>query len=97
MKYQLVLETGNLKPGFWNPGLKTLILGCWAKKQELTEKEVQNLDLIAEPCRKPKINNQQLLRNKLKLKLKYEVNPRFETQIWKPVADLKMKNLEMRS
>ena len=26
-------ETGNWKPGFWNPGLKTLILGCWAKKQ----------------------------------------------------------------
>ena len=33
MKYQFVLETGNWKPGFWNPGLKTLILGCWAKKQ----------------------------------------------------------------
>ena len=33
MKYQFVLETGNWKPGFWNPDLKTLILGCWAKKQ----------------------------------------------------------------
>ena len=39
---------------------------------------------------------QQLLRNKLKLELKYEVNIRFETQIWKPGPDLKMKNLEMR-
>ena len=35
-----------------------------------------------------------MLRNKLKLELKYEVNLRFETQIWKPGADLKMKNLE---
>ena len=33
MKYQFVLETGNWKPEFWNPGLKTQILGCWAKKQ----------------------------------------------------------------
>ena len=38
-----------------------------------------------------------MLRNKLKLELKYEVNIRFETQIWKPGLDLKMKNLEMRS
>ena len=38
-----------------------------------------------------------MLRNKLKLKLKYEVNLRFETQIWKPDPDLKMKNLEMKS
>ena len=30
-------------------------------------------------------------------KLKYEVNFRLETQIWKPGADLEMKNLEMRS
>ena len=35
--------------------------------------------------------------NKLKLKLKYEVNLRFETQIWKTGPDLKMKNLEMKS
>ena len=34
----VVLETGNWKPGFWNPGLKTLILSCLAKKQWLTEK-----------------------------------------------------------
>ena len=53
--------------------------------------------MTAESCRKPKTNNQQLLRNKLKLELKYEVNLRFETQIWKPGPDLKMKNLEMRS
>ena len=64
--------------------LKTLILGCWAKKQLLTEKKVQNLGSTAESCRKPKTNNQQLLRNKLTLELKYEVNLRFETQIWKP-------------
>ena len=42
-------------------------------------------------------NNQQLLRNKLKLELRYEVNLGFETQIWKPCLDLKMKNLEMKS
>ena len=35
--------------------------------------------LTAEPCRKPDTNNWQLLRNKLKLKFKYEVNLRFET------------------
>ena len=40
----------------------------------LTEKKVQNL-----ACRKPKANNQKLLRNKLKLK--YEVNLRFKSQI----------------
>ena len=50
-----------------------------------------------EKSSKPKTNSQQLLRNKLKLQLKYEVNLRFETQIWKPGPDLKMKNLEMRS
>jgi hypothetical protein len=53
--------------------------------------------LTAESYRKPKSNNQQLLRNKLKLELKYEVNLSFETQIRKPGPDLKMKNLEMRS
>ena len=37
--------------------------------------------MTAEPFRKPKNNNQQFLRNKLKLKLKYEVNPRFESRI----------------
>ena len=47
-------------------------------------KKVQNLGLTADFCRKPKTNNKQLLRNKLKLELKYEVNLRFETQIWKP-------------
>ena len=53
--------------------------------------------MTVESYKKPKTNNQQLLRNKLKLELKYEVNLRFETQIWKPGPDLKMKNLEMRS
>ena len=53
--------------------------------------------MTAKPCSKQKTNNQQLLRNKLKLKLKYGVNLRFETQIWKPGADLELKNLEMRS
>jgi hypothetical protein len=52
-----------------------------SKKAILTEKKVQNLGLTAESCRKPKTNNQQLLRKKLKLELKYEVNLRFETQI----------------
>ena len=53
--------------------------------------------MTAKSCRKPKTNNQQLLRSNSKLELKYEVNIRFETQIWKPGPDLKMKNLEMRS
>ena len=54
IKYQFVLETGHWKHGFWNPGLKTLILGCWAKEQLLIEKKVQNLGLTAEPCKKIK-------------------------------------------
>ena len=33
----------------------------------------------------------------LKLELKYELNLRFETQIWKPGPDLKMKNLELEA
>ena len=71
MKYQSVLETGNWKHGVWNPGLKTVCLGCWAKKNNnQIEKKVQNLDLTAEPCRKPETNNHQL---------KYEANLRFET------------------
>jgi hypothetical protein len=83
-------------------GFKTQVRKPWflvaeQKKQQLTEKKVQNLGLTAEPCRKPKANNQQLLRNKLKLKLKHEVNLRFETQIWKPGPDLEMKNLEIKS
>ena len=61
------LKTWVLKP--------TLILGCAEQKKFI------NLGLTAEPCRKPKANDQQLLKNKLKLKLKYEVNLRFETQI----------------
>jgi hypothetical protein len=48
--------------------------------------------LTAEPCRKPKTDNQQMLRNNLKLKLKYEVNLRDETQIKVLGPDLKMKN-----
>ena len=39
--------------------------------------------MTAEPCRKLKTNNCQLLRPKFKLTLKYEVNLRFENQIWK--------------
>ena len=50
------------------------------------------MGLTAKSYRKPKTNNQQLLRNKLKL----ELNLRFKTQIWKPGQDLKMKNPEMR-
>ena len=71
----------------WKPGKWNISLGF-----ELTENKVQNLGLTTEPCRKPKTNNQQLLRNKLKLKLKYEVNLRFETKIWKPGADQKNKH-----
>ena len=95
MKYQFVLETGNWKPGFWNPPWFFVAL---IKKAIINwEKKFINLGLTAEPCRKPKANNQQLLRNKSKLKLKYEVKLKFENQIWKPGADLKMKNLEMKS
>ena len=43
------------------------------------EKKVQHPGLTAEPRRKP----QKLLRNKLKLKLKYEVNLSFETRDFK--------------
>ena len=50
--------------------------------------------MTAESCRKPKTNNQQLLKNKLELKSEYEVSLRLEIQIWKPGPDLKMKNLE---
>ena len=38
------------------------------------------MGLIAESCRKPNTNNQQLLKNKLKLTLKYALNLRFETR-----------------
>ena len=54
----------------------------------MTEKKVQNLGLTAESYKKIKTSNQQLLRNKLKLELRYEVNLRFETQIWKQGPDL---------
>ena len=41
----------------------------------------KTLGLTVEPCRKVQTDdNQQLLRNEKKLKLKYEVNLRFETQ-----------------
>ena len=52
MAIKCAIGTGNRKPGFWNPGLKTMILGCWAKKQKLIEQNVQNLGLTAEPCEK---------------------------------------------
>ena len=51
------------------------------KKEYLTQKKSSKLGLNPEPCRKPKTNNQQFLRDKLKLKLKCEVNLRFKTQI----------------
>ena len=81
----VVLETGNWKPGnwkpgFWNPGLKTLILSCLAKKQWLTEKFKTWVWLLS-LVENLKTNNQQLLRNKLKLELEFEVNLRLETQI----------------
>ena len=68
-----------------------------SKKTIIKWEKSSNLDFTAESCRKPKTNNQQLLRNNLKLQLKYEVNLRVETQIWKPGPDLKMKNLELKS
>ena len=76
----VVLETGNWKPGFWDPGLKTLILSCLAKKQWLTEKFKTWVWLLS-LVENLKTNNQQLLRNKLKLELEFEVNLRLETQI----------------
>ena len=89
----------NLDLKSWIPGLKQT--RNWEAEFQVywdsLRKKVENLDLTAKPCSKQKTNNQQLLRNKLKLKLKYGVNLRFETQIWKPGADLELKNLEMRS
>jgi hypothetical protein len=82
MKYQFVSDNGNWKPGFWNPDSWLL-----SKKAIMNWTWVWLLSLVED--QKPKNNNQQLLRNKLKLK--YEVNLRFETQIWKPGPDLKMK------
>ena len=64
---------------------------------------VRNWELKTRVLKPKKISfethNSRLLsqRNKLKLKLKYEVNLRFETQIWKPGPDLKMKKQEMIS
>ena len=40
------------------------------------------MGLTAEPCSKQKTNNQQLLKNKLKLTLKYALNHRFETRVF---------------
>ena len=62
----------------------------------LSKKAITNEEKKFKPCRKAKTNNQQLLRKKLKLKLKYEGNLRFGTQR-KPGPGLKMKNPEMRS
>jgi hypothetical protein len=97
----LFLTWNSNKPGFEKlnsrsePGFEKL---NFRSELELSKKPIiQNLGLTAESYRKPKTNNQQLLRNKLKMELKYDVNLRFETQIWKPGPDLKMKNLEMRS
>ena len=33
LKYQFELETGNGKPGFWNPRKITLILDCWSREE----------------------------------------------------------------
>ena len=82
MKYQFVLETGNWKPWFLDAEQKGNKLLRQIKVQNL------GLGLTAESCRKSKTNNQQLLRDKLKLELKYEVNIRFETQIWKSGPNL---------
>jgi hypothetical protein len=53
-------------------------------------KKIQSPGLTPEPCGYyPKTNNQQLLRNKLKLK--YKLNLRFETQINNWVLTRKLK------
>ena len=83
MKYQFLLETWILKPRSEKPDSWLL-----SKETIIDLEKVQNLALTAEP------NNQQLLRNKLKIELKYEVNFRFEIQIWKPGPDLKTQNWE---
>ena len=74
MKYQVRLEAGNCKPGFWNPRK----IKFETHNSRLLRKMFKTRVLTAESCRKTKTNNQQLLR---KLKLKYEVNLRFETRI----------------
>ena len=63
-----------------NEELKTPIL--------LSKKAIINWEKSSKPgfdcwaLQKSKANNQQLLRNKLKLKLKYDGNLRFKNQIW---------------
>ena len=90
MNYQFVLETGNGKPRFLKTRKFTLILDCWSSTSFIDQESIFNwekmfktLGLTVEPCRKVQTDNQQLLRNEKKLKLKYEVNLRFETQTWK--------------
>ena len=74
MKYQVGLETGNWKPGFWNPPKIEFEIHNSIELRKMFKTQI----LTAESCRKTKTNNQQLVR---KLKLKYEVNLRFETRI----------------
>ena len=62
-------------------GIENPDSGLLSQKAIINQEKVQNLGLTTEPSRKPKTNNQELLRNNLKLKLKYEVNLRFETQV----------------
>ena len=50
--------------------------------QFYVRKNFKTSGLTAESCWKPNTNNQQLLRNKLKLTLKYALNLRFETQVF---------------
>ena len=57
------LKTWILKHRFENPD-------SWLLSKN-SEKN-QSLDLNAEPCKKTKTNNQQLLRNKSKVNLKFE-------------------------
>jgi hypothetical protein len=73
------LKTCVLKPKFESPNSRLL-----SQRAIINSEKVQSLGLTAEPCRKPKTNNQQLLRNKSKLK--YEENLRFE------IPDPKMKD-----
>ena len=70
MKYQFVLETGNWKPWF---------LVAEQKSNNLLRKKFKIWVWLLSLVENHKTNNQQLLRNKLKQELKYEVNLRFET------------------
>ena len=91
MKYQFVLEIGNWKPGFETQVWKPWFLVA-EQKAIINWEKSSNLGWTAEPCRKPKTNNQQLLRNDLKLKLKYKVISGLKLRLENQVQTWKWKN-----